>query len=68
MDTVEMPDRLAENLIIYIRENNGTLGRKRRENEFAKTAGHDGPARPAEGDYVMHERDGQEQCDSAESS
>jgi len=36
MDTVEMPDRVAENLIMYIRKNNGTLGRKRRENEFAK--------------------------------
>jgi hypothetical protein len=36
MDIVEMPDRMAENLIIYIRKNNGTLGRKRRENEFAK--------------------------------
>ena len=31
-----MPDRLAENLILYIRKNNGRLGRKRRENEFAK--------------------------------
>jgi hypothetical protein len=36
MDAVEMPDRLAENLILYIRKNNGVLGRKRRENEFAK--------------------------------
>jgi Fic family protein len=36
MDIVEMPDRMAENLILYIRKNNGTLGRKRRENEFAK--------------------------------
>jgi hypothetical protein len=36
MDAVEMPDRLAENLIIYIRKNSGALGRKRRENEFAK--------------------------------
>jgi hypothetical protein len=36
MDTVEMPDRMAENLVLYIRKNNGTLGRKRRENEFAK--------------------------------
>jgi Fic/DOC family len=36
METVEMPDRLAENLIMYIRKNNGTLGRKRREHEFAK--------------------------------
>jgi hypothetical protein len=36
MDTVEMPDLVAENLILYIRKNNGTLGRKRRENEFVK--------------------------------
>jgi hypothetical protein len=36
MDIVEMPDRVAENLIMYIRKNNGTLGRKRRENEFQK--------------------------------
>jgi len=36
MNTVEMPDRVAENLIMYIRKNNGTLGRKRRENEFAE--------------------------------
>jgi hypothetical protein len=36
MNTVEMPDRLAENLIMFIRQNNGVLGHKRRENEFAK--------------------------------
>lgn len=36
MDTVEMPDRLAENLVIFIRQNKGNLGRKRRENEFRK--------------------------------
>jgi hypothetical protein len=36
MDIVEMPDRMAENFILYIRKNNGTLGRKQRENEFAK--------------------------------
>lgn len=35
MDTVEMPDRLAENLLMYIRKNDGELGKKRRENEFA---------------------------------
>jgi hypothetical protein len=34
MDVVEMPDRLAENLVIFIRQNNGTLPRKRREGEF----------------------------------
>src|SRR6266481_5544221 len=36
MNTVEMPDRMAANLIIFIRQNKGNLGRKRRENEFAK--------------------------------
>ena len=36
MDTVEMPDRLAENLIMFIRQNDGTLSRRRREGEFAK--------------------------------
>ena len=35
MDTVEMPDRLAENLLMFIRKNNGKLGKKRRESEFA---------------------------------
>lgn len=34
MDTVEMPDRLAENLLMFIRKNNGKLGKKRRENEY----------------------------------
>jgi hypothetical protein len=36
MNTVEMPDRIAENLIRSIRLNEGRLGRKRRENEFAQ--------------------------------
>ena len=36
MDTVEMPDRLAENLIMFIRQNDGTLSRRRRESKFAK--------------------------------
>ena len=34
VNTVEMPDRVAENLIMFIRQNNGTLSRKRRESEF----------------------------------
>jgi hypothetical protein len=34
METVEMPDRLAENLIRFIRQNKGVLGKKRREGEF----------------------------------
>jgi hypothetical protein len=36
MDAVEMPDRLAENLVMFIRQNGGTLSRKRREGEFQK--------------------------------
>ena len=36
MDAVEMPDRLAENLVMFIRQNNGTLSEKRREGEFKK--------------------------------
>ena len=33
-DVVEMPDRLAENLILFIRQNGGRLPRKRRLDEF----------------------------------
>ena len=36
MDAIEMPDRLAENLVIFIRQNNGTLFEKRRQGEFKK--------------------------------
>jgi hypothetical protein len=36
MDTVEMPDRVAENLIMFIRQNKGSLPRKRRAGEFKK--------------------------------
>ncbi len=36
MDTVEMPDRVAENLVMFIRQNKGTLSKKRREGEFNK--------------------------------
>jgi hypothetical protein len=34
MDAVEMPDRIAENLAIFIRQNKGSLPKKRREGEF----------------------------------
>ena len=34
MDEVEMPDRIAENLVMFIRQNNGRLPKKRREKEF----------------------------------
>jgi hypothetical protein len=36
MDAVEMPDRIAENLVLFIRQNKGTLSKKRREGEFSK--------------------------------
>ena len=29
-----MPDRVAENLVMFIRQNNGTLSMKRRRGEF----------------------------------
>ena len=34
METVEMPDRVADNLVMLIRRNRGRLSRKRREGEF----------------------------------
>ena len=34
MNRVEMPDRLAQNLILFVRQNKGTLAKKRREKEF----------------------------------
>jgi hypothetical protein len=34
MNAVEMPDRVAENLLLFIRKNRGTLSKKRREGEF----------------------------------
>lgn len=36
MDAVEMPDRMAGNLVMFIRQNGGTLPRKRREGEFSR--------------------------------
>src|SRR3990170_2552059 len=35
MDAVEMPDRVAEDLEMFIRQNKATLPKKRREREFA---------------------------------
>lgn len=35
MDRVEMPDRLAADLVMFIRQNGGTLSRRRREREFS---------------------------------
>jgi hypothetical protein len=34
MDAVEMPDRVAGNLMMFIRQNKGALSRRRREDEF----------------------------------
>jgi len=38
MDLVEMPDRLAQNLVMFIRQNDGTLPKRRREKEFEALA------------------------------
>lgn len=35
MDIVEMPDRLAENLVLFVRQNEGALPKRRREGEFS---------------------------------
>jgi hypothetical protein len=35
MDRIEMPDRLVQNLIIFVRQNNGTLSKRKREKEFS---------------------------------
>jgi hypothetical protein len=34
MEAIEMPDRVAENLVMFIRQNNGALSKKRRDGEF----------------------------------
>jgi hypothetical protein len=34
MEAVEMPDRVAEDLVTFIRQNNGALSKKRRDGEF----------------------------------
>jgi hypothetical protein len=34
MDTVDMPDRLADDLLLFIRQKGGTLPKKRRQKEF----------------------------------
>lgn len=41
MAAIEMPDRMAQDLIMYIRQNAGKLGGKRRTREFAKLAGNE---------------------------
>ena len=39
MNAVEMPDQLAENLIMFIRQNKGTLSKQRRDRRIRETAG-----------------------------
>jgi hypothetical protein len=36
METVEMPDRIAEHLVVFIRQNGGTLSKQRRQGEFER--------------------------------
>jgi hypothetical protein len=36
MDTVELPDNLAQDFIVFVRQNGGKLSKRRRSNEFAK--------------------------------
>ncbi len=36
MNAVEMPDQVAKNLVMFIRQNNGTLPKKRRSDEYKK--------------------------------
>jgi hypothetical protein len=36
MDTVDMPDRLAKDFIIFVRQNHGVLPKRRRSHEFSK--------------------------------
>jgi len=47
MHAVEMPDRVAESLVMFIRQNDGALSRKRRKGEFKKL--HDGEVTLIEG-------------------
>jgi hypothetical protein len=35
MEMIEMPDRLAQNLILFIRQNEGTLSKRRCEKDFS---------------------------------
>lgn len=46
MEVVEMPDRVAGNLLLFVRQNQGTLPRMRREEEFSQL--HDDEVRTVE--------------------
>ena len=39
MNTIEMPDKMSENLVRVICLNEGTPGRKRRQGEFERLTG-----------------------------
>ena len=39
MDTIELPDNLAQGFIVFVRQNGGKLSKRRRSNEFAKLLG-----------------------------
>ncbi|MDE0942251.1 MAG: Fic family protein [Alphaproteobacteria bacterium] len=41
MEIVEMPDRLAQNLITFMRQNGGTIPKRRRETEFKALTDHE---------------------------
>jgi hypothetical protein len=36
IDAVDMPDQLAESLVLFIRQNKGTLSKRRRVREFRR--------------------------------
>ncbi|MYD76860.1 MAG: Fic family protein [Gammaproteobacteria bacterium] len=38
MEMLDMPDRLAQNLILFIRQNGGTLSKRKREKDFSALA------------------------------
>ena len=46
MNLVEMPDRMAQDLIMHIRQNGGSLSKRRRTGEFEKL--HDDEVRQIE--------------------
>jgi len=41
MEMIDMPDRLAQNLILFIRQNDGKLSRRKREKDFSALTDHE---------------------------
>ena len=39
LEMIDMPDRLAQNLILFMRQNNGALSKKKREKDFSALTG-----------------------------